>query len=38
MVEDIITVENVTRRFGKRTALNDVSLSMPQGIVLGLVG
>jgi len=37
-VEDIIKVESVTRRFGKTTALKDVSLSMPRGIVLGLVG
>lgn len=38
MVEDIIRVENVTRRFGQTTALNHVTLDMPQGIVLGLVG
>lgn len=37
-MEDIIRVENVTRRFGKTTALNNVSLNMSQGIVLGLVG
>ncbi len=37
-MDDIVTVQNVTRRFGKTTALNDVSLSMPRGIVLGLVG
>jgi len=37
-VEEIIRVEDVTRRFGRTTALNDVSLSMPKGIVLGLVG
>ena len=38
MAEDIISVENVTRRFGKTVALNKVSLNMSGGIVLGLVG
>ena len=38
IVEDIIRVENVTRRFGKTVALNNVSVSMPKGVVLGLVG
>jgi ABC-2 type transport system ATP-binding protein len=38
MAEDIISVENVTRYFGKTIALNKVSLNMPRGIVLGLVG
>ncbi|UCD50924.1 MAG: ABC transporter ATP-binding protein [Phycisphaerales bacterium] len=38
MAEEIIRVEKVTRRFGMTTALNDVSLSMPPGVVLGLVG
>jgi ABC-2 type transport system ATP-binding protein len=38
MTEEIIRVENLTRRFGKVTALNNVNLRMGQGIVLGLVG
>ncbi len=38
MSEDIISVENVTRWFGKTVALNKVSLKMSEGIVLGLVG
>lgn len=35
---DIIRVENVTKRFAKHTALNDVSLSIPSGSVYGLLG
>ena len=38
MAEDVISVENVTRCFGKTVALNKVSLNMSGGIVLGLVG
>lgn len=38
MTQDIISIENVTRRFGKTIALNKVSINMPKGIVLGLVG
>jgi ABC-2 type transport system ATP-binding protein len=38
MEEEIIKVENVTRQFGKTIALNKVSINMPKGIVLGLVG
>lgn len=38
MTEDIISIENVTRCFGKTVALNKVSLNMSGGIVLGLVG
>jgi len=38
MAEDIIRIENLTRRFGKTIALNKVSINMSKGIVLGLVG
>ncbi|MBA7713713.1 hypothetical protein ES703_122720 [subsurface metagenome] len=38
MTEDIIRVENVTRRFGKTVALNKISINMSKGVVLGLVG
>jgi ABC-2 type transport system ATP-binding protein len=38
MTEETIKIENLTRRFGKVTALSNVNLTMPQGIVLGLVG
>jgi ABC-2 type transport system ATP-binding protein len=38
MAENIISVENITRCFGKTVALNKVSLNMSGGIVLGLVG
>jgi ABC-2 type transport system ATP-binding protein len=36
--EPVIHVSELTRRFGARTALASVSLSMPRGAVYGLVG
>jgi ABC-2 type transport system ATP-binding protein len=33
-----VVVEGLSRRFGKKTALNDVSLVVPKGKVFGLVG
>lgn len=33
-----IEIRNVSRRFGRRLALDDVTLSVPVGTVLGLVG
>ena len=33
MAEEIIQVENLTRQFGKTTALNDVNLIMSVGVV-----
>jgi ABC-2 type transport system ATP-binding protein len=36
--EAVIHVSELTRRFGARTALASVSLSMPRGAVYGLVG
>lgn len=33
-----VEVRNVTRRFGPKAALDDVSLTVPRGTVLGLVG
>ena len=38
MSEPIITVSELTRRFGGTTALDSVSLSLPRGAVYGLVG
>jgi ABC-2 type transport system ATP-binding protein len=38
MRESIIEVSDLTRRFGQRTALASVSLSVPRGAVYGLVG
>jgi ABC-2 type transport system ATP-binding protein len=36
--ESVIEVSDLTRRFGARTALASVSLSLPRGAVYGLVG
>ncbi len=38
MSESVIEVSDLTRRFGAKTALASVSLSMPRGAVYGLVG
>ncbi|MCA9084937.1 MAG: ABC transporter ATP-binding protein [Planctomycetaceae bacterium] len=38
MSETIVEVQSLCRRFGKKTALDDVSLSIPAGTVFGLVG
>ncbi len=35
---EIIKVENVTKQFANHTALNDVSLSVPEGCIYGLLG
>ena len=36
--QTVVQLEGVTRRFGSTTALDDVSLSVPRGVVFGLVG
>jgi ABC-2 type transport system ATP-binding protein len=38
VTESVITISELTRRFGARTALDSVSLSLPRGAVYGLVG
>ena len=38
MGESVITVSELTRRFGTKTALDSVSVSVPRGGVYGLVG
>ena len=35
---DLIRIENVTKRFAKHMALDDVSLSIPEGSIYGLLG
>ena len=36
--ESVIDLAGVTRRFGAKAALDNVSLSVPRGVVFGLVG
>ena len=36
--DSMIVIEGVTRRFGAKVALDDVCLTVPRGVVLGLVG
>ncbi|MBN1910942.1 MAG: ABC transporter ATP-binding protein [Pirellulales bacterium] len=36
--DTVVQIRNVTRWFGRTTALDDVSLDVPRGAVLGLVG
>jgi ABC-2 type transport system ATP-binding protein len=36
--ESVIAIGSLTRRFGSKTALDDVSLRVPRGSVFGLVG
>jgi ABC-2 type transport system ATP-binding protein len=36
--EVVVEVKALTRRFGAKTALDDVSITLPRGIVFGLVG
>ncbi len=36
--EAVVAITNLSRRFGPKTVLNDVSLYVPQGGVFGLVG
>src|SRR5262249_13672241 len=38
MSETVIDIQRVTRHFGPKTALDDVSLTVPRGVVFGLVG
>jgi len=36
--ESIIQLEHVSRRYGRKLALDDVSLDVPRGRIFGLVG
>ena len=38
VTDPVIDISNLTRRFGAKTALHAVSLSLPRGAVYGLVG
>ena len=37
-MNDIIEIQGITKRYGKLTALSQVTLSVPQGSVFGLIG
>ncbi len=34
----LLTVQNITKKFGGLTAVNDFSLSVDQGEILGMIG
>jgi ABC-2 type transport system ATP-binding protein len=36
--DSVVEIKSLTRRFGAKTALDNVSLAVPRGIVFGLVG
>lgn len=36
--EPIVEIKNLNRRFGRKQALQNVSLTIPRGVVMGLVG
>lgn len=36
--EAVVQIQNVSRKFGSKLALDNISLSIPAGIVMGLVG
>ena len=38
MNEAVISIEHLTRSFGDKTVLKDLSLTVPRGVVFGLVG
>src|SRR5215470_13016627 len=38
MSESVVDIQGVTRRFGAKVALDNVSLTVPRGVVFGLVG
>jgi ABC-2 type transport system ATP-binding protein len=38
MTSHVIEIQGLSRRFGKKQALDNVDLTVPEGIVLGLVG
>ncbi|MCA9146128.1 MAG: ABC transporter ATP-binding protein [Planctomycetaceae bacterium] len=38
MSENIVEIRDLTRRFWRKTALTDITLNIPRGIVFGLVG
>jgi ABC-2 type transport system ATP-binding protein len=38
MSESVVDIKSVSRSFGKKVALDEVDLSVPQGSVVGLVG
>jgi ABC-2 type transport system ATP-binding protein len=35
---NVIEIQGLSRRFGKKVALQDINLTVPRGVVLGLVG
>ena len=38
VIDNVVEIKNVTRQFGAKRALDNVSLAVPRGVVFGLVG
>jgi ABC-2 type transport system ATP-binding protein len=37
-MDAILEFKNITKKYGKKTALDDVTLSIPRGSIVGLLG
>ena len=37
-MESILEFKNITKKYGKKTALDDITLSVPRGAIVGLLG
>ena len=37
-MSEVISVNNVSKRFGKKTVLDNISLKVPSGVVFALLG
>ena len=37
-MNNILEVHNVVKRYSQHTALNDVSINIPKGVIFGLLG
>ena len=37
-MESILEFKNITKKYGNKTALDDITLSIPRGSIVGLLG